>query len=285
MSVIDQIDSALQSGEERLHTMGRWGVTLAKVTNITDDDKLNRVKCVPIGSENITNAEGKTVSEETDWCYVMTPAGGASRGIFWFPQVDDLVALAYLDGDPHRPIVIGAVWTPEVSPPYTIEEGKVTEYSMKTPSAIELLMHDEEDKHKVTLTMPSGTVLILDDENKKVELRDQNSDNAFTIDWENGNISLASKQAMDFKAGGNITISSDGDIEIKAGGNSVKLEQSGNVTMKGSAKAVVDGANVEVTGSTGVAVKAPKTDVKADATLNLEGSAMTNLKGGIVKIN
>lgn len=76
------------------------------------------------------------------------------RGIFWFPRLDDLVVLAYLDDDPHRPLVIGSLWTTEVKPPYTIEEGKVQEYAMRTPSKIELLMHDEEKKHKVTLTLP-----------------------------------------------------------------------------------------------------------------------------------
>ena len=91
----------------------RRGLTLAKVTNVTDPEKFNRVKCLPIGSEN---TESK---EETDWCYVMAPAGGMERGIFWFPRLDDLVVLAYLDDDPHRPLVIGSLWTTEVKPPYT----------------------------------------------------------------------------------------------------------------------------------------------------------------------
>lgn len=110
MSIADQLDAMM--GQTRQLTgreMSRCGLTLAKVTNINDDQKFNRVKCLPIGSEN---------AEETDWCYVMTPMGGKECGMFFFPQVNDLVVLAYLDDDPHRPLVLGGYWNNEVLPPY-----------------------------------------------------------------------------------------------------------------------------------------------------------------------
>lgn len=46
--------------------MQRPGLALAVVTNVNDDQKLNRVKCLPIENEQL---------EETDWCYVMAPLG------------------------------------------------------------------------------------------------------------------------------------------------------------------------------------------------------------------
>lgn len=286
MSITDQLDAMTHElGMGLTHDMDRPGLTLAKVTNITDPDKFNRVKCLPVGSEEVKDSQGNPVSEETDWCYVMAPAGGPERGIFWFPQVDDLVVLAYLDGDPHRPLVIGALWTTEVQPPYTIEEGKVLEYSMRTPSKIEFLLHDEEEKHKATLTMPSGAVLLLDDENKKLELHDKDNKNLLSIDWENGNISLKADKDFTIEAGGNITIKAGGDIEITAGSSSIKLEQSGNLTIKGSAKVAIEGATLEEKGNTSVSVQGAKVEVKANATLDLNGSAMANLKGGMVKIN
>ena len=61
--------------------MDRRGLTLAKVTNVTDPEKFNRVKCPSVGSEN---------TEETDWRSV--DGGGGRRleyGFFWFPRVDD----------------------------------------------------------------------------------------------------------------------------------------------------------------------------------------------------
>ncbi len=278
MSILDQIDAlSREMGTDLHHSMDRRGLTLAKVTNITDPDKFNRVKCLPVGSENTTDEKGRKTSEETDWCYVMTPAGGPEGGIFWFPQVDDLVVLAYLEGDPHRPLVIGGLWTTEVKPPYTIEEGKVQEYSFRTPSKTELLIHDEKDKHKATLTMPSGAVLIMDDENKILALQDKDKKNLVSIDWK----------------GGNLSIKADNKIELSSGKSSVTLEKSGNisieggsnVTIKGNSKVEVSGANVELKGNSSVSVSGLKTEVKASTTLDLNGSAMATLKGGMVKIN
>ena len=92
---------------------GVFSLTLATVKDIKDDKKLNRVKCLPIGAPD---------DEMTDWCYVMTPMGGKERGLFLFPQVDDLVVLGYLENDPHRPIVLGGFWNTETTPPLTVAD-------------------------------------------------------------------------------------------------------------------------------------------------------------------
>jgi len=278
MSILDQIDAlSREMGTDLHHSMDRHGLTLAKVTNITDPDKFNRVKCLPIGSEKTKDASGKSTSEETDWCYVMAPAGGPERGIFWFPQVDDLVVLAYLDNDPHRPLVIGALWTTEVKPPYAIKDGKVNEYSFRTPSKIELLMHDEDKKHKVTLTMPSEAALVLDDEKKLLELRDKDKKNSLSIDWKGGNFSVKADNKIELVAGNSkLTMEKSGDI---------KIEGNATITVKGNTKVAISAASIEVKGNSTVSVQGAKTEVKASATLDLNGSAMATLKGGMVKIN
>ncbi len=271
MSILDQIDALpWEMGTDLYHGMDRRGITLAKVTNITDPDKFNRVKCLPIGSAD---------AEETDWCYVMTPAGGPKRGIFWFPRVDDLVVLAYLDSNPHRPLVIGGLWTTEAAPPYIIEEGKVPEYSFRTPSKIELLMHDEEDKHKVTLTMPSEAVFVMDDEKKLLELHDKENKNSISIDWKGGNISVKANNKIELNAG-----EGKSKITLEKNGN-VNIEGNANITVKGKTKVVIQSANIEIKADAKVAVKAAQGEIKASATLDLNGSAMATLKGGMIKIN
>lgn len=265
MSIAEQLDSlSREMGMGLRRGMDRRGLTLAKVTNVTDPEKFNRVKCLPIGSEN---TESK---EETDWCYVMAPAGGMERGIFWFPRLDDLVVLAYLDDDPHRPLVIGSLWTTEVKPPYTVEEGKVQEYAMRTPSKIELLMHDEEKKHKVTLTLPSGTTLVLDDETQKVELRDKESKNALLMDLKEGNISLTAANKIELSAGGEATVT---------------LEKAGNITIKASQKVAMEGVNVEEKASANLKLEGATAAVKSSGTLELTATGNTTLKGLMVNIN
>ena len=50
MSIAEQLDSlSREMGMGLRRGMDRRGLTLAKVTNVTDPEKFNRVKCLPIG--------------------------------------------------------------------------------------------------------------------------------------------------------------------------------------------------------------------------------------------
>lgn len=261
MSIADEFQAALNaSGQTFERQMSRLGLTLAKVTNVTDPDKLNRVKCLPIENEKL---------EETDWIYVMAPLGGKQCGQFFFPNVDDLVVLAYLGGDPQRPMVIGSFWNTEVKPPYTVDQGKVLNYSIKTPSGTELLFYDEKGKEKVTLTMPSGTVLTVDDENQAVSIKDKSGDNSLSMDLKGGNIELKAKTKL----------------VLSAGDTSVTLEASGNITNKAKSKIASQAANIEDKANAKVAIQGAQVDVKADATMNLQASGPATLKGAMVNIN
>ncbi len=260
MSIAEELQAAMGGMGQIGRQMERPGLALAVVTNINDEEKLNRVKCLPIENEN---------AEETDWCYVMAPLGGKECGQFFFPNVNDLVVLAYLGGDPHRPMVLGAFWNTEVKPPYVIQDGKVYNFTIKTPSGTELLFYDEPQKQKVTLTLPSGTVLTIDDENKAVSLKDQNGENALEMDLQGGNVTLKAKTKL----------------TLSAGETSIVLESSGNLTQKASNKVSVEAATIEEKGSAQVTIQGAATEVKGDSTLNLQASGTAALKGGIVNIN
>ena len=184
----------------------------------------------------------------------MAPLGGKECGLFLFPQVDDLVVLAYLDEDPHRPIVLGSYWNTERKPPFTVKDGKAQDYCLKTPKKVDLAIHDEDKKQKVTLTMPSGTVLTIDDAAQSVSVKDKGGNNALTMDLKGGNVTLKAKTKL----------------TLSAGQTTITLESSGNITEKGNGTVSIQGSNVKA---------------KANAAINLEGSATAVLKGGIVKIN
>ena len=261
MSIAEELQGVLGAAGSSLdRQMERVGLSLAVVTNVNDEQKLNRVKCLPIENEN---------AEETDWCYVMAPLGGKQCGQFFFPNVNDLVVLAYLGGDPHRPMVLGSFWNTEVKPPYTIQEGKVYNYSIKTPTGTELLLYDEPNKQKVTLTLPSGTVLSIDDEAQAVALKDKNGDNALEMDLKGGNVTLKAKTKL----------------VLSAGQTTVTLESSGSITQKATSKIAMEAANIEEKGNAKVAVQGTTVEVKANATLDLQATGPTNVKGAIVSIN
>ena len=78
MSIAEELQAAMGGMGQIGRQMERPGLALAVVTNINDEEKLNRVKCLPIENEN---------AEETDWCYVMAPLGGKECGQFFSPTL------------------------------------------------------------------------------------------------------------------------------------------------------------------------------------------------------
>ncbi len=89
----------------------------------------------------------------------------------------------------------------------------------------------------------------------------------------NQTVALSGKQTTDVdsdisvKSGTKITVEAGASIELIVGGNSIKIDQAG-ITIKG--------IQVNVEGTATVGVKAPKTDINADAMLTLMG-AMTKI--------
>ncbi len=197
------------------------------------------------------------------------PLGGKGCGQFFFPNVNDLVVLGYLGGDPHRPIVLGAFWNSEVTPPYTIEDGKVYHFSVKTPNGTELLLYDELEQQKATLTMPSGTRLCLDDGGQAVTLSDKDGKNLLTMALDKGEVTLAA----------------DTKLTLSAGDTAIVLESSGKMTQKASTEIGLEAATIKGKASNQLALQGATAEVKADSTLNLKGGAQAALSGGMVKIN
>lgn len=261
MSIAKQFEETMEGMDQGLsNQMSRRGLTLAVVTNINDEEKLNRVKCLPI-------EDGE--EQETDWCYVMAPLGGKEHGQFFFPNVDDLVVLGYLGGDPHRPIVMGAYWNTEVPPPYVIEEEQVYNFSIKTPGGTELLFYDEPDKQRFTVTLPSGAALVINDETKEISLSDAEQKNLLKMDLE----------------GGEVTLQADQKLTLVSGSASIVLESSGTISESADSEISMEAPTVKGKGSSSVSFQGGTAEVKSDGSLNLQATGTATLKGSMVQIN
>lgn len=84
------------------------GVHSAVVTNVDDAEHLGRIK-VKFPWTN---------DDESDWARILYPTGRSS--FFVLPEVDDEVLVAFINGDPRAPIVLGGLFngvdTPPMSP-------------------------------------------------------------------------------------------------------------------------------------------------------------------------
>ena len=258
----DFFDHGMRLDEVQRHSK-RMGLTLAEVTNIKDPDKLNRVMCKPVAADS-----DKDILE-TEWCPVVQPLSGKNCGHFWMPSVGDLVLLAFLNGDPQCPYVVGGTWNKESPALYTVKDGKNLNFSIKTPHGTEILLYDEKGKEYIQMNTPKKATLLINDEQQKAQFQDPDKKNTIIIDWK----------------GGEIKITAEKKLTLAAGSTKVVLDSSGNLTMKADKKVSADAANVEMKASNGFKAKGTSANVEASGKLTLKGMT-ADLKGSAgVNIN
>lgn len=232
----------------------RSGITLAQITNIKDPKNLGRVKCAYITSDQDAG--------ETGWIHCLTLLGGDQYGTFFHPNVGDVVALAFENGDIHRPFVIGSLWVGDAKPPLTVRDGKNEEYRFITPNKSYADFSDTEGKEKITVSTPKNRRVILDDGEGEIIVTD--GKNSVRISEKTGVTEIKCDKKLTVKVGGGVTIECDGasgTLSIKAGKE---------ITMSTAQLSAKASGTAEVSGSGSAAVKS---------------GGMLTLKGSVTKIN
>jgi uncharacterized protein involved in type VI secretion and phage assembly len=190
--------------ESRPRSQGRvTGVVTGIVTSNTDPDQLGRVKLrLPWRSDDF----------ETDWARVVAPMAGKNRGIYFLPEIDDEVLVAF-DGDDIRyPYVLGVLWSKTDPPPDKNEDGKNRTRLIKTPGGHLIKFVDRESEDVVLIQLADG---------KKVEIKSDgiaidDGANKVTLDAKAGTISIEAKQSLTLKAP-KIAIEATATLDIKGG--------------------------------------------------------------------
>jgi len=101
------------------------GVAMAIVTNNKDPDGLGRVKVkLPWLDDGF----------ESDWARVVTAMAGAGRGLYWLPEVNDEVLVAFEHGRLDSLYVLGGLWNGKDKPPENNQDGKNNVRALKSRS-------------------------------------------------------------------------------------------------------------------------------------------------------
>ena len=157
----ENLFAMLQKAHEAASTADAkmFGVEVAIVTNVKDDQKLGRVKvCFP-------RLPGKP---ESDWVRVAQPAAGAGRGFYWIPHVNDEVLIAFERGEAHRPYVVGCLWNGKDKPMKDAYQDENTTIMIQTKSGHQLILDDKKDAEKIIISDKSGNrTLTFDVKGKK----------------------------------------------------------------------------------------------------------------------
>jgi uncharacterized protein involved in type VI secretion and phage assembly len=182
------------------------GIVIGVVKDLDDPENLGRVK---VKYPHLGDAP-------SDWARLVSLMGGAKRGAFFRPEVEDEVLIAFEHGDPRRPYILGALWSKTDPPP--ADDGAKTKNNWRF------------------ITSRSGHVIKLDDTSgkEKVEIIDKDGAHKIVIDAANKKIQITCDS-------GDIEVSAPSgalkvqaqSVEVKAS-STMSLEASGTLTIKGS---------------------------------------------------
>jgi phage protein D/phage baseplate assembly protein gpV len=234
-----------------------YGVVTAVVTDLKDELNIGRVKVKFPWMPKDSGAEMSST-----WARLVVPSGGKSRGIYFAPEIDDEVLVVFEQGDINSPYIVGALWNKKDTPP----EG--------TAKAVE-----NGEVNQRVIRSKSGHIIVLDDKSgeEKITIQDKTSKNSIVIDSSEKSMTIKSEGDLIFEAGGKFTVTSKGDVSFDSKAKmSIKSQSQFSVeaTQKASIKA---GPGEFVLQPSGAALKGPMVEVK--------GSGMVQVQGGMVKIN
>ncbi len=244
------------------------------------------------------------------WARVVQPWAGKGWGAQFVPRVGTEVAVAFVDGDPDRPIVIGGLYNGRDTPIYSSDEktksGFRSRSSLKggAPEFSEFTFDDKKDSERVflhaqkdlttevehdqTLTVDNCRVVTV----KKDETVHIQNNQDTKID-NNQTIKIGNQQTTTIQSGRSATINSGGDaLTVQAGDYKVDVSSG---AMKVSAMTSIEltvGANTVKIDQSGVAINAIMLKLAGQAMLDmkapmssLNGDGMLTLKGGIMMLN
>lgn len=84
------------------------------------------------------------------WARVATLVAGSDQGIYFMPQVDDEVLVAFAHGDISEPFVVGCLWNGKDHSPATSMTDALNKRLIRTPKGHQLVLDDAEQSIIIT---------------------------------------------------------------------------------------------------------------------------------------
>lgn len=243
------------------------------------------------------------------WARVVQPWAGNGWGMQFNPRVGTEVAVAFADGDPDRPIVLGGMYNGISKPIYP--KGENTKSGIRTRSSLsgsnsqfneltfddksgseQIFIHAEKDmlrevEHDDTLTVGNDRSHTVTG-NETIEVK---KDQTVTIDGNRTETvkkdeSITIDGARTEKVSKDETVSIDGKREVKISGKDA-LEVSGDIAIESKGAISIKAASkITLTvGGSSITIDAQNITIKAAMKVSIEGDLEVDVKGTQVKVS
>jgi uncharacterized protein involved in type VI secretion and phage assembly len=180
------------------------GIVIGVVTSLEDEENIGRVKVKYPNWED----------QESDWARIAAPMAGNNRGAFFRPEKDDEVLVAFEQGDPRRPYIIGALWSKTDQPP--TDDGKAKENNwrfIKSRSGHIIKLDDTKGQEKIEFIDKDGARrVVIDSANQKIQVICDTGD--VEVQAASGKV-LVEASEITLRANKQLTLTSNGPVTIQ----------------------------------------------------------------------
>lgn len=172
MSLIDTITEVVENVVERLFGQRVLGVVYARVIGIEEEGIV-----VEYLSQNL--------DLPSDTAPVVCPFAGDKRGGFFRPEVDDVVIVAFENGDVSEPVILGGVWREGPQPPTQADLSAANnKRTLVSREGHEVTFDDTPGVSQILIRTKSGAKIVLDEGGKqiRVDTSGRIADSAIVLD-------------------------------------------------------------------------------------------------------
>jgi len=248
----------------------------------------------------------EATDSQSVWARVIQPWAGKGWGAQFIPRVGTEVAVAFVDGDPDRPTVVGGLYNGRDTPIYS--KADKTKSGFRTRSS---LKGGTSDFNEFTFDDKKGSELIYQQAQKDLKTYVKN-DQTLTIDncrivtvKQDETVDIQNNQTIKVKQDHSLTVT-DGNraIAVSKGDNSLKVDM-GNHDVKiamGNHTTDVKMGNVSLKADLGqitseamqsIELKVGQSSIKVDQMgvtitgmmIKIEGQIQTQVKGLMTQVN
>ncbi len=265
---------------------------------------------------------GKADENSSCWIRVAQVWAGKNWGAMYIPRIGQEVIIEFLEGDPDQPIITGRVYNAQAMPPYDPKSNK-TMSTIKSNSSKggggfnEIRLEDKKGEEQIFIHAEKNLDVrvkndrfetVIDNrhlhvEKDKFEHVDNNRNETVDADHKeeigkDRHLKVKGKEAKE--VGKSLSLTVKGDVAevfkknhseqttknyyLKA--QNIVIEGMQNITLSvGGSYIAIESASIEIKTSGQLKIEGTTTDIKGSAKTSIAGGAMTEVKGGIVKIN
>jgi type VI secretion system secreted protein VgrG len=247
--------------------------------------------------------DGKRDENSSCWIRVTTPWGGKGYGSISIPRIGNEVMVAFEEGDPDRPIIIGSVYNAEQTPPFElpgagIQMGMHSRSSPDGGGNNEITMTDTKGKEMMNLNAQFDQMTTVGNDqtntinNNRVtsvavdDTEDIGANQTITVGADQSTTvggdqttTVSGNQATDVSGNRDVTVSGNQTTAI-SGDESLSVSGTRTAGVDGNEDIVVGGnQTISVSGNGNLSVSG-KYEVGVDGDLKIDGAVNVTVKGG-----